>query len=74
MGENLVMLLFGCFQEGLFMNQRPERNPRALQEAMARAIKEKYSPEKVEEEEKQDSSLYGLISDRTHQSGRNNPR
>jgi len=47
------------------MNQRPERNPRAMQEAMERAIKEKYSPEKVEEEEKQNSSLYSLISDRT---------
>jgi hypothetical protein len=49
----------------LFMKQRPERNPRALHEAMERAIKEKYSPEKVEEEEKQNSSLYSLISDRT---------
>jgi hypothetical protein len=28
----------------------------------------------VEEEEKQNSSLYGLISNRTHQSGRNSPR
>jgi len=46
------------------MNHRPERNTRALQEAMERAIKEKYSPEKVEEEEKQSSSLYGQIPDR----------
>ena len=47
------------------MNQRPQRNPRAMQEAMEKAIKETYSPEKVEEEEKQDSSLYSLIPDRT---------
>jgi len=49
----------------LSMNQRPQRNPRAMQEAMEKAIKETYSPEKVEEEEKQDSSLYSLIPDRT---------
>lgn len=44
------------------MNQRQERNPRAFHEAMEKAIKEKYSPENVEEEEKQNSSLYSQIS------------
>jgi hypothetical protein len=42
------------------MNQRPEMNPMAFYEAVKRAM-EKYSSEKVEEEEKQNSSLYGLI-------------
>ena len=56
------------------MNQRPQRNPRAFHEAMERAIKEKYSPEKVEEEEKQNSSLYGLIPDRTPPKRPDNPR
>jgi hypothetical protein len=47
------------------MNERPERNPMAFYKVAERAMKEKYSPEKVEEEEKQNSSLYGLMPDPT---------
>jgi hypothetical protein len=64
--ENLVMLLFRvASRRELFMNQRPERNPRALQEAIEKFIQEKSISERMEEPGKNGPSLDSLISDRT---------
>jgi hypothetical protein len=60
-----MLLFLVASRRELFMIQRPERNPRALQEAIEKVIQKKSMSERMEEPRQNGPSPDSLISCRT---------
>jgi hypothetical protein len=60
-----VLLFTAASRRELFINQRPERNPKALQEAIEKSTKEKSISQRIEEPREDGPSLDSPIPDRT---------